>query len=130
MVFGALGVGNFDLAIAQFFGEDIPVRITNDATVPMIKNRLSTLFGNDSQFTDERAVKMKEKMMEDLRYGRKEEYMSDVGIIVLFSCSGGKLTAAMTDAILKANTKGPGHHVKFTEICELCKVLVVTNKTS
>lgn len=128
LVFGALGVGNFDLA--QFFGEDTPNRITTDATVPMIKNRLITLFGNDSQFTDERAGKMKEKMLEDLHYGRKEEYMSDVGISILFHRSGGKLTAAMSNVILKAKTIEPDQYAKLTEICELCKTFVVTNKTS
>ena len=100
LVFDRLGVGNFDLA--AFFGEESPNRITTDATVSMIKNRLITLFGNDIQFTEEMARKMKEKMLEDLHYGRKEEYMSEVGISILFNRSGGKLTSAMNNAIMKS----------------------------
>ena len=105
LVFGALGVGNFDLA--HFFGEECPCRITTDATVSMIKNRLVSLFEHDPQFTEEIATKMKEKMMEDLHYSKKEEYMSKVGISILFARSGGKLTSAMTDAILKASLQQP-----------------------
>ena len=59
------------------------------------------------QFTEEMAKKMREKMLEDLRYGRKEEYMSAVGISVLFSCSGGKLTSAMNATILSSDIKDP-----------------------
>ena len=73
----------------------------------MIKNRLVSLFGNDVQFTEEMAQKMKEKMLEDLRYGRKEEYMSAIGISVLFSRSGGKLTTAMNATILSSDIKDP-----------------------
>ena len=51
LVFDALGVGNFDLA--AFFREEPPNRITTNATVSMIQNRLISLFGNDTQFTEE-----------------------------------------------------------------------------
>jgi hypothetical protein len=105
LVFGALGMGNFDLA--AFFGEKPPDRITTDATVSMIKNRLISLFGNNAQFTEEMARKMKEKMLEDLHYGRKNEYMSEVGISILFSRSGGKLTPAMNDTIMKSKIEDP-----------------------
>ena len=111
LVFGTLGVGNFDLA--AFFGEERPNRITTDSTISMIKTRLISLFGNDPQFTEEMAKKMKEKMLEDLHYGKKEEYMSKAGISVLFSRSGGKLTPAMNDAIIKSKIIEP------VEICAL-----------
>ena len=105
LVFEVLGAGNFNLA--SFFGEECPSRITTDATASMIKNRLVSLFGSDPQFTEEIAMKMKEKMFEDLRLGKKEEYMSKVGISILFAHSGGKLTAVMADTILKASLKQP-----------------------
>ena len=105
LVFEVLGAGNFNLA--SFFGEESPSRITTDATASMIKNRLVSLFGSDPQFTEEIAMKMKEKMFEDLRLGKKEEYMSKVGISILFARSGGKLTAVMADTILKASLKQP-----------------------
>ena len=48
---------------------------------------------------------MKEKMLEDLHCGRKSEYMSEVGISILFSHSGGKLTPATNAAIIKSKIK-------------------------
>ena len=100
-------MGKFNLA--TFFGEEPPDRITTDATlsVSVIKNRLVSLFGNDVQLTEEMAQKMKEKMLEDLHYGRKEECISAVGISVLFSRSGGKLTPAMNATILSSDIKDP-----------------------
>ena len=111
LVFGELGVGNFDLA--AFFGEERPNCITTNSTISMIKTQLISLFGHDPQFTEEMAKKMKEKMLEDLHYGRNEEYMSKAGISVLFSCSGGKFTPEMNDALMKTKTKAPA------EICAL-----------
>ena len=70
-------------------GEEPPNCITakSEATVSIIKNRLIILFGNDTQFADEMVKKnMKERMLEDLHYERKEEYMNEVGISILF-CS-------------------------------------------
>ena len=61
------------------------------------------------QFTEEMAQNMKEKMLEDLHYGREEECMSAVGISVLFSRSDGKLklTPAMNATILSSDIKDP-----------------------
>ena len=58
----------FDLA--SFFGEQAPVRITTLSSPEMIRTKLVNLFGEDKEFTIERATKMKEKMLEDLRNNR------------------------------------------------------------
>ena len=81
LVFGFLGVGDFDLA--EFFGVETPNCITTLATVVMLKDRLTNLFGEDPQFNDEICGQMKEKMLEDLHEGRKEEYQSEAGIAIL-----------------------------------------------
>ncbi|XP_071806481.1 uncharacterized protein [Asterias amurensis] len=88
-----------DFDLADFFGVEAPQRITPLASDEMIQMRLVTLFGEDEQFTIERANKMKEVMLEDLKSNRKEEYMSVVGVSVLFDRSGGKITETMRDAI-------------------------------
>ncbi|XP_071792418.1 uncharacterized protein [Asterias amurensis] len=89
----------FDLA--EFFGEEAPVRITTLASEEMIQTRLVDLYGEDPQFTIPRARKMKQVMLTDLRNNRKEEYMSLVGLALLFDRAGGALTEAMRDAIEK-----------------------------
>ena len=43
-----------------------------------------------SKFTEDMAEKMKEAMIRDLANNCKEEYMSVVGIVMLFECAGGK----------------------------------------
>lgn len=93
----------FDLA--AFFGEEAPVRITTMASAEMIQHRLQHLFGVDPQFTVEMGQKMKEKILEDLRSGRKEEYMSSAGLAILFDRSGGKLTAKMRDILATVEVK-------------------------
>ncbi|WAR25886.1 hypothetical protein MAR_011590 [Mya arenaria] len=92
-----LGKEEFDLA--SFFGETAPVRITTLASPEMVRSHLVNLFGEDKSFTVEQAYAMKEVMLADLRSGRKEEYMSKVGLAILFDRSGGKVTPAMRDAI-------------------------------
>ena len=54
----------------------------------MVRDRLVDLFGKNDQFTDTMGSKMKEKMLEDLRGGIKEEYMSGPCIALLFERSG------------------------------------------
>ena len=112
-----LGVGGFD--VADFFGVKAPIRITTMATVDMIKERLTDLFGECKQFNDEIAGNMKEKMLEDLRQGRKEEYMSKVGLAMLFDRSGGKLTPAMSDAIAQMQLTAPHHQTIINDIRKL-----------
>ena len=99
-----LGIPNFlpedqEFDVAKFFGEKPAMRITTLATPKMITERLKHLFGEDPQFTEERGQRMKEVMLEDLHGNRKEEYMSAVGLAMLFDRSGGQLTAKMSDMI-------------------------------
>ena len=75
--------------------------MTTLASAKMIAKRLHNLFGDNPQFTEEMGKKMKEKMLEDLHANRKEEYMSETGIALLFDRSGGKLTEQMRDNIAK-----------------------------
>lgn len=114
LVFGFIGVGDFDLA--KFFGVETPNRITTLASPEMIKDRLVNLFGPDPQFTDEIGLKMKEKMLDDLRNNRKEEYMSKVGISVLFDRAGGKLTETMSLAIAQVEVQNQHHQAIIAEI--------------
>ena len=114
LVFGSLGLGDFD--VAKFFGVKTPNRITPVASVDMLKDRLTNLFGENEQFNDEIAKNMKKRMLEDLREGRKEEYMSKVGIAMLFDRSGGQLTPAMSDVIANAKLSEPHHAAIIAEI--------------
>ncbi|WP_411024945.1 hypothetical protein, partial [Salmonella sp. s54836] len=116
-VFGFIGVGKFDLA--NFFGEETTNRITSLATKEMIRDRLENLFGQDEQFTVQIGMKMKEKILEDLRNKRKEEYQSRVGIALLFDRSGGKLTKSMVDAIAEVEVKNLHHMAIIKEIRQL-----------
>ncbi|XP_028401598.1 uncharacterized protein LOC114524652 [Dendronephthya gigantea] len=107
MVFG---MPNFapdkkEFSMAEFFGEKMVMRMTTLASPQMVVDRLTNLFGKHPQFTLEIGKAMLEKMLEDLRNGRKEEYMSKVGLAILFDRSGGELTAAMRDAIAEEEPK-------------------------
>ena len=114
LVFGFLGVGDFNLG--DFFGEKTTNRITTLATPEMIKDRLHNLFGENKQFTLEIGQKMKEKMLEDLCAvpPRKEEYMSSVGIAILFDRAGGKLTEKMSEEIAGVEI----HNLRHKEIID------------
>ena len=116
LVLGCMGVGDFDLA--KFFGVEAPNRITTLATTDMIKDHLVDLFGPDPQFNEDIASKMKETMLEDLRSNRKEEYMSKMGISVLFDRAGGKLTAAMCKVIASVEVNNAHHKSLIAEIRE------------
>eukprot|EP00794_Sanderia_malayensis_P011796 gene11796-13017_t len=61
----------------------------------MIVTRLKNVFGENAQFTEEMAKKMLALMLEDLHKNRKEEYMSEAGLALLFDRAGGKITAVM-----------------------------------
>jgi len=95
----------FDLA--EFFGQKPPVRITTMASPAMFQLHLVNIFGEDKAFTIEIGKKMKEVMLEDLRTGRKEEYLSQVGFAVLFDRAGGCVTPHMRDIIEKQPVKTP-----------------------
>ena len=59
-----------DFDLADFFGEEAPLRITPLASAEMIQMRLIKLFGEDEQITIEMAHKMKEVMLGDLNTSR------------------------------------------------------------
>ena len=96
---GHVAEGEFDMA--KFFGVEPPVRINTLASADMVQKKLVDLFGEDSQFTETIASRMKEVMIEDLITNRKEEYMSKSRLALLFSRAGGKITAEMRDEIEK-----------------------------
>ena len=98
-------VGETDFDLAGFFGEEAPVRISTLSSESMILERLVDLFGEEEQFTEEMAKAMKKKMPEDLIENIKEEYMSEVGIALLFDRSGGKLTPKMRGVIDQVEVK-------------------------
>jgi len=98
-------VREFDLA--KFFGEEAPNRISDVWSVEMIRKRLVDLFGKDPQFTDAMAEKMKELLLKDMSGGRKEEYMSSVGIAMLFDRAGGQMTSKMCDVIEEMKVNEP-----------------------
>ena len=105
MVFGFDQINKKEFSMAAFFGEEPVMRITTLASPEMIVERLQNLFGEDPQFTIKIAKKMKEMMLEDLHANRKEEYMSAVGLAVLFDRSGGKMTEKMCDVIAKVERR-------------------------
>ena len=117
LVFGFIGVGDFNLG--DFFGEKTVNRITTLATPQMIIDRMVALFGENPAFTLEIAQKMKEKMLEDLHALRKEEYMSEMGMALLFDRAGGKLTEQMSDAIAKVKVKNEHHKAIIADIKKL-----------
>ena len=107
MVFG---MPNFtpdkkEFNMAEFFGEKLVMRMTTLASPKMVVDRLKNVFGENPQFTEERGKRMLEVMLEDLHVDRKEEYMSNVGLAVLFDRSGGKLTSTMADVIAEDKPK-------------------------
>ena len=107
MVFG---MPNFapnkkEFNMAEFFEEKPVMRMTTLASPKMVADRLKNLFGDDPQFTEERGQRMLEVMLEDLHKNRKEEYMSAVGIAMLFDRSGGSLTEKMSEVIANEEPK-------------------------
>ena len=94
---GILKETEFDMA--DFFGEERPIRLSTLASTQMIVDNLKRSYGDNPDFTLDRAEKMKQVMIEDLRKGRKEEYTSKMGAIILYDRSGGKLTAEMAEVI-------------------------------
>ena len=119
VVFPDLGTGKFSLP--HVFGEqEAPQRITTLATASMIKQRLTSLFGADPQFSDNAiAQRMKKTIVDDLRKGRKEEYTSAYGIAVLFARSGGKINAEMKGIIAALEVTDRRHAAIITEVQHL-----------
>ena len=109
-------VGKHEFDMAKFFGLEAPTRISTLASTDLVKDRLIDLFGESEQFTDEIASKMKEVMVDDLNNNRKEEYMSYVGIAVLFDRAGGKLTEKMSLAIEKVKLNLEAHEQLIKDV--------------
>ena len=107
MVFGMPNFtpGKKEFNMAEFFEEKPVMRMTTLASPKMVADRLKNLFGDDPQFTEERGQRMLEVMLEDLHKNRKEEYMSAVGIAMLFDPSGGNLTEKMSEVIANEEPK-------------------------
>ena len=119
MVFGfpLQFVREFDMA--KFFDVKPVVRMNTLVGTEMIRDRLIEVFGWSKAFTLQIADEMKEKMLEDLREGRKEEYMSEVGLALLFDRAGGKLTEKMSDVIASVETENYRHEELIAQIRKL-----------
>ena len=74
-----------ELDLAEFFGTEPVMRMTTVASDYMIKRRLIKLFGENEQFTEEMASKMKAVMIEDLDNDSNQEYMSSAGLAIYSS---------------------------------------------
>ena len=114
---GHVGKGEFDLA--SFFGEEAPKRISTLASADMVLSRLKNLFGDHESFTLSIAKEMKKVMIEDLQKNRKEEYMSKVGLALLFDRAGGSLTETMRDIIHEDEVKDHLHKILLQEVREM-----------
>jgi len=103
LVFGLGDASVTKFNFADFVGLKNEVRITTLASAEMILTKLKDCFGEDEQFTLQLASVMKEKLLENLRNGRKEEANSHVGLALLFDQSGGTLTEHMSEVVSKSN---------------------------
>ena len=106
---GQLESLTFDFDMANFFGEQAPIRISTLSSEKMIVDRLTDLFGEDDLFAEDIANAMKATMLDDLRQNRKEDYMSSAGLALLYARSGGKLTPRMSD-IVNQEEESKGYH--------------------
>ena len=106
--------GKTDFDLAKFFGEKAPRRISTLASPDMVLQRLKNVFGDEKQFTLTIATEMKKVMIDDLHNNRKEEYMSKVGLAVLFDRAGGSMTDTMRDIIDKVEV----HHLSHKKLLE------------
>ena len=113
---GKTGPGEKAFDLASFFGEEPPKRISTLASAEMVRDRLVNLFGENPQFTIDMAKRMKEVMIEDLTNNRKEEYMSKVGLALLFDRSGGRITEEMRDSIEKMELKSAASEILIEEV--------------
>lgn len=111
---GLVAPGEFDMA--AFFGIKPPIRISTLSSPAMVVAKLKDSFGDDEQFTVETATKMLAVMIDDLDHDRKEEYMSNVGIAILFDRAGGKLTSAMERAINQAPAGSPAEEMLLADV--------------
>ena len=102
---GVYNENEFDMA--KFFSAKRPIRMNTLVTEEMILEDLNEYFGEHAEFTQERGELMKAKMYEDLINNRKEEYMTPVGLALLFDRTGGHITPAMRDVIAECKQTTP-----------------------
>lgn len=114
---GHIKKGDFDMA--KFFGVRAPRRISTLATPAMIRDRLVELFGEQEEFTDDMAVKMKAVISADLEKKDKFEYMSHYGLALLFDKAGGHLTSDMNKKIHSVKMKDIVHQKLLMEVQEV-----------
>lgn len=100
--------------VAKFYGIEPVVRMNTLVSPEMIQNKLMTMFGPLEEFTMMRAQIMQQVMISNLRQGRREEYMSRVGMALLFQRAGGQLTDRMVVAINTCDL-GSKHHKSLIE---------------
>ncbi|CAI8022165.1 hypothetical protein GBAR_LOCUS13038 [Geodia barretti] len=112
-------VGKSDFDLATFFGEEAPKRISTLASADMIQERLVNLFGDLDIFTLSVAEGMKKVMIDDLTHNRKEEYMSKMGLAVLFDRAGGSLTESMRDVIEEVEVQDALHQHLLRKVREM-----------
>ena len=112
-------VGGTDFNLASFFGEKAPKRMSTLASPEMILARLKSLFGDQELFTQAIALEMKKLMIEDLCKNRKEEYMSELGLALLFDRAGGSLTESMRDVIERVKMSHAHHEKLLQEVREI-----------
>ena len=120
--FGGISGGHVaksDFDLATFFGVEAPRRISTLASAQMIQERLTNLFGDLDIFTHPIAEEMKKVMIDDLTHNRKEEYMSEMGLAVLFDRAGGSLTESMRDVIEKVEVQDAHHQHLLRKVREM-----------
>ena len=112
-------VGDTDFNLASFFGETTLKRMNTIASPDIVLARLKSLFGDQDSFTLAIAMEMKTLMKEDLCKGRKEEYMSEFSLALLFDRAGGSLTESMRDMIDKVKSRKAIHERLLREVKEI-----------
>merc|ERR1719273_2354057 len=112
------GVSN-DFDLAGFFGQKAPIRISTMSDSKMIIGRLKDVFGENSQFDEDMGKAMYATILQDLRTDRKEEYMSEVGLALLFDRSGGQITTKMGEVIEKVEVSDKFHQHMIRQVKEM-----------
>lgn len=100
--FGGIAGGTDDqlsFNLAEFFGVSAPERISTFSTPNMILKQLQNLFGESPSFTLEISAAMKQTIIDSLVANEKDEYMTPMGLAILFSQAGGELTEEMITII-------------------------------
>lgn len=113
---GSGGLPEMTLDLEKFFGVEAPKRISTLASPTMIKDRLVQVFGKNDQFTEDMATKMKAVIIDDLTNDRKEEYMSEAGLAILFDRAGGKLTDQMRSVVMAVELYANAHQNLIREV--------------